>query len=120
MEAEFKRVVFIDERFEFGFSYFGVRPPAVIRLIEFPNYALGYRFTATDRELELIERNQMKNHFALQLHNNFYALTFADLLSEEFIPEVNPSQTELLQIEARVREAAFVWTLFFENLDPED
>lgn len=120
MEAHFKRVVFTDERFEFSLRYFGFRPPEVARIVEFPSYALGYRFTATDRELELIERNQMQNHPALKLHNNFPALTFADLLSEEFIPEVHPSQAELLQSESRIRETAFTWTLFFENLDPED
>lgn len=131
MEAHFKRTVFVDEKFEFppqqpGFIGWFINtrrellPPKVLRSVQFPNYALGYKFEATVRELELIGQNQMRLHPALKLHDNFPALTFDDLLSGEFVPEVNPSQSELLQVESRVREAAFTWTLFFENLDPED
>ncbi len=131
MEALFKRVVFMDEAFEFAPSkpglvgwcstiYRGFFPPPVVNIREFQNYALGYKWVATDRELELIKANQMFGHIALKLHEEFPALTFADLLGPEFIPEVNPSQTELLRIESRVREAALTWTLFFENLDSDE
>jgi hypothetical protein len=131
MEAHFKRIVFPDEAFEFappghGFTgwcvsaWHGFFPPPVLRVREFQNYALAYRWTASDRELELIKAHQMFGHVALKLHDDFPPLTFADLLGPEFIADVNPSQTELLRIEARVREAALTWTLFFENLDSDE
>lgn len=131
MEAIFKRVVFPDEAFEFappkpGFVgwcsaiCFGFFPPPVARIREFQNYALGYKWSATDRELELIKTHQMFGHIALKLNEEFPALTFGELLGPEFIPDVNPSQTELLRIEARVREAALTWSLFFENLHSDE
>lgn len=131
MEAHFKREVFVDEGFEFVPPNADVPrwctdlwrelfPPAVAGTREFQNYALGYRWTASDREFELLQRNKMFGHVALKLHEDFPPLTFADLLGPEFIPEVNSSQAELLRIEGRVREAALTWTLFFENLDSDN
>lgn len=95
-------------------------PPAARRTYEFQNYVLGYRWTATEQELEILRANGMFGHIALQLHDNYPPLTFADLLGPEFIPEVNPSQAELFRIECRVREAAVKWTLFLENLDANE
>lgn len=132
MEAHIKRAVFMDEWIDIGPNggpgFLGfikdIRrefiPPAARRTYEFQNYVLGYRWTATERELEILRANGMLGHIALQLHDNYPPLTFADLLGPEFIPEVNPSQTELFRVEGRVREAAARWTFFLENLDANE
>lgn len=132
METNVKRVVFMDTWIECRpLGGPGIRawlrdfwreifPPPARGTYEFQNYALGYKWTATEREMELLQSNGMLGHKALKLHDNYPPLTFADLLGPEFIPEVNPSQAELLRIEARVREAALAWTLFLENLDPDE
>ena len=128
MNPVFKRVVFTDEwicpdacwlsrimRHQVSPLHW-ILLPLPRKPCEFPNYALGYRFEASDRELRLIEANQFYAHIALQLHDNFHPLTFADVLGPEFVPEVNPSEAELLRVEARVRESAAIWTHFFESM----
>src|SRR5213594_3353820 len=111
MNAVFKRVVFTDEWICPDASWLSrilrhhlsplhwILPPSPRKACEFPNYALDYRFEATESELQLIEANQFYGHIALRLHDNFHPLTFADLLGPEFVPEVNPSQAELLRVE---------------------
>lgn len=128
MEADIKRGVFKDEWIDIGaYGGPGIRgfikevcrelfPPATRRTYEFQNYVLGYRWTATDREMDILRANGMFGHIALHLHDNYPPLTFADLLGPEYIPDVNPNQAELFRIEGRVREAAVKWTLFLENL----
>jgi uncharacterized Zn-finger protein len=125
MEAIFKRVVFIDEWVapqENSVDLFFLR---LLRLNLsflpcptdcFVNYALGYRFEATGRELHLIDSNDMYCQTALTLPSTGHPRLFIELLSPRFVPEVNPSPMELLRVEACVRKAAAVWTHFFESM----
>jgi hypothetical protein len=91
-------------------------PPTNCRTYEFQNYVLGFKWTATDKEVATLRANGMLGHIALRLHDNYPPLTFADLLGTEYIPEVNPSQPELFRVEGQIREAAAKWTLFLANL----
>jgi hypothetical protein len=81
---------------------------------EFENYVLGFRWKPTERELRLIQKNGLWSHVAIPLHHDAPAITFADVLGPEFVPEVNPSHTELLRSEGRIRAAALSWTRRFE------
>lgn len=115
MDAIFKRVTYLDEwlkpnRF-LGFGATSLRP------IEMKVYALGYRFEANPRELQLIECNEMFGHWALVFPDWGERLTFADLLSPELVPEVHWSEEHLLEVEGMVRAAAAKWTHFFESMD---
>lgn len=129
MSPTFKLVVFTDEGLtpdltsplaktisHFPLFLRPALPPMPHKSFTFTNYALGYRFDATQREMQKIREHKMFNQTALSLRPNDPPLTFADLLGPELIPEVNPSQQELLRIEARVREAALIWTRFFEGI----
>jgi hypothetical protein len=82
----------------------------------FTNFALGYGFDATQSEMKKIREHDLFNQTALTLRPNEPLLTLADLLGPELIPEVNPNQQELLRVEARVREAALIWTHFFQGM----
>jgi hypothetical protein len=111
MEAKFKRVVFKDEWIRVD--------PWVTRMecFEFENYALGWQFQASARELRLIERNQMWGHHVVQIRNDDYTFTWADVLGPEFIPEVNPDPEHLLRVEAMLRAAAAKWSHFLEGME---
>src|SRR5437867_11713630 len=76
MEAKFKRVVFRDEWMSWRPPNLDVASKFLLRWIlpaipeksyEFTNYALGYRFEATQRELDLIRSKQMFGQPALTL-----------------------------------------------------
>jgi len=77
---------------------------------------LGYRWEANERELELIRSYKMYGEIAIQPHKQGIRITFADILGPEYIPEVNCSQSELLNMEIRVRQAAISWSRFFETI----
>lgn len=132
MEAIFKRVVFTDEWVSPDASFFSrlirlpwlpfrcVLSPLPRKPIEFPNYVLGYRLEATPRELKLIQTGDMFGHPVVTVHQGDPALTFADLLGPELLPEVSPSVEELLRVEALIREAAVIFSHFFQSMpDPK-
>lgn len=131
MEAIIKRCVFTDE-------WFKPKPrlplwqdrfvetlrrlycaPVEAETQEFKNYALGFRFSPTSREMEIIQTNNLFSYPALKLRDNDAPITFGELLGPEFVPEVNPSQAELLGIEGKVRQAAISWTHFFKSIDAD-
>jgi hypothetical protein len=127
----FTRLVFTDEWLLRDWTWFSplvrwLRPVAWVlpwrprKSGEFPNYVLGYRLEPTPRELKLIQANNMFGHAVVSVHDGDRPLTFADILGPELVPEVNPSIDELLRVEAVVREAAVIWSHFFESMpDPK-
>jgi hypothetical protein len=126
----FKRVVFTDEWPSPCGTWFSrlarwprplawVLPPHPRKIQEFPNYVLGYRLEPTPRELKLIQSSEMFGHAVVTVHDGDRALTFADLLGPELVPEVSPYMEELLRVEALIREAAAIWSHFFQSMpDP--
>jgi hypothetical protein len=129
MEVIIKRCVFTDEWFAPKPSRFKWRipilstwiklclPPRETPTQEFKNYALGFRFEPTPRELEIIQSNNLFGHPALKIRETDQPITFAEILGPEFVPELNPSQASLLSVEAKVRQAAITWSHFFKSLD---
>jgi hypothetical protein len=88
--------------------------------IEFPNYVLGYRLEPSSRELKLIQSGDMFGHAVVTVHQGDRPLTFADILGPELVPYVSPSIEELLRVEALAREAAVIWSHFFQSMpDPK-
>ncbi len=129
MEVIIKRVVFPDEWFAPKPARFKWRVPIVSALMElclpptetptqeFKNYALGFRFEPTPRELEIIQSNNLFGHPALKIRETDRPITFAEILGPEFVPEIDPSQAALLSVEGKVRQVAIAWTHFFKSLD---
>src|SRR5262245_5474287 len=124
----FKRVVFTDEWIAPCGSSFSERvrkwapiswilSPRPRKSVEFPSYILGYRLEATPRELTLIQRHKMFGHAVVTVHAGDPPLTFADLLGPELVPEVSPYIDQLLRVEGLIREAAAMWSLFFQSMD---
>jgi hypothetical protein len=127
MEAEFQRLTFLDEWTVAKKSVIGAAlrwpvplrwllPPMPRKQIEFVNLILAFRFVPTPEELKMVLTCGMSAWPALQLRQEEQPFTFAELLCGEFVPEVNPSQSELLLVEARVREASLSWTHFFQSM----
>jgi|SRR6185503_15011305 len=127
----FKRVVFTDEWLLPDWNWFSravrwlppvawVLPHHPRKIEEFPNYVLGYRLEPTPRELNIIKSSQMWGHAVVTVHHGDRALTFADLLGPELVPEVSAYMGELLRVEAVIREASVTWTHFFQSVpDPK-
>ncbi|MGH8247430.1 MAG: hypothetical protein ACREUU_13480, partial [Gammaproteobacteria bacterium] len=127
----FKRAVFLDEWPLPNGTWFSrlvrwprplawVLTPHPRRIQEFPNHVLGYRLDPTPRELNIIQTSRMFGHAVVTVHEGDRPLTFADLLGPELVPEVNPSFEELLRVEALIREAAVIWSHFFQSMpDPK-
>jgi len=86
--------------------------------VRFQNYALGFRFVASPRELEIITSNDMFGHVALAIGDTD-ALTFADLLAPALIPEVHWSVDHLLEFECEIRESAAKWSHFLASMDDD-
>ena len=128
MKAIIKRVIFKDEWIIPGpgdhrwlvratmklFRWVIPRYPA--KTYQFTNYALGFRWEASPRELDTIQSKDLFGQPALTIRDGDAPIFFADLLGPEFIAEINPSQTELLRVEGKVREAAMLWTHSFETM----
>jgi len=127
----FKRVVFTDEWLLPNGTWFTrlVRrlPPLAWMLSphprkvgEFRNYVLGCGLKSTPRELKLIQSSEMFGHPVVTVHQGDRPLTFADLLGPELVPEVSPEIDELLRVEMAIREAAVIWSHFFQSMpDPK-
>src|SRR5277367_6297900 len=110
MTAEIRRSIFLDEWIAITPSPLGsllrhrswplrwVLPPLPVKPYTFTNYALGFRCEATERELEIIKANNLFAQTFVLLPPGKTAITFADVLGPEFVPQVNPSQSELLGI----------------------
>ena len=79
----------------------------------FTNYVLGFRVDPTEREMDLVQANNM---FPQTFVNLDQAITFADVFSPEWVPVINPNQKVLLAVEAQVRAACVTWTRFFESM----
>src|SRR6185295_14161305 len=111
MEALFKRVVYLDEWIKINENL------TLGTSFEFEQYALGWRWEATPREIEIIETNKMWRHPAITLRTDEGYFCFANVLGPQFIPEVNGSQEALLRIQSMVTARAVQWTIFFETMD---
>lgn len=129
MTPSFKRRVFQDEWFSLDpsplarlirqpfFPLAWVLPPLRSKTYRFPNYALGWRVEATDAQMDLIRLNNMLPQPFITLRNGDPAITFAQALGPDWIPEINPNQAALLQVEAQVRAACVTWTHFLDSMN---
>jgi hypothetical protein len=131
MEAKFKLVEFTDEwtipsatlldkiiRWPWPARW--ILSPLPRKPSEYSNYALGFQFVPSDRDIRLIRKHNLFSHYAVQVHGTDAPLTLADVLGPEFVPEVNPSFRVLLRVEALVREAAAIWSHQLDSMpDPK-
>jgi hypothetical protein len=90
--------------------------PLPVESYTFLNYVLGWRCVATQAELKKIERNDLFAQPFISIRPEDRPVTFAEVLSPEWIPETNPSQLVLMQTEARIRSVCLTWTHFFESM----
>lgn len=84
---------------------------------EFTNYILAFRLITTDEETDLINKHNMRNQEFIRLRSGDALLTFADVLTDAWVAEVQPSQQALLQAQAALTAACVTWTRFFESLN---
>ena len=91
-------------------------PPVKGEKFSFINYILGYRVLADDDEMALIRKHNMLLQPFIQLRRNDAPISFAEALGPEWVVDVQPNQTALLQVELQLTGACETWTKFFESV----
>lgn len=132
MTPIFRRRVFSDERIQVRrspldpfirnpkcpLSWVLALPPG--KTVTFTNYVLGFKAEATDRELEIIQANNLFTQAFITIHSGDLPISFALALGPDWVAEINPDQTQLLRVESQIRAACITWTHFFESIADSD